>query len=986
MEALAVLIALAIFGAIPVGILIGLVRVFRLQRELRGLEQRVSVLDARVGILARREKPAPAAAGAEPTARSAEPPAPAVPAPAPSPPPPPKPVVVPPPPASPTPPAPPKPREPGFEWESLLGVRGAAWVGGFAVVVSAILFAKFAIDRNMITPELRIAVLVLAGLGCLAGAELSLRRGYATTANAVSGAGVAILYAAFFAAHALYGLLAMLPTFALMALVTVVACLLAIRYDALSTAALGLIGGFATPVALSTGEDHPIGLFSYILLLNVGLAAVALRKRWHGLVLLALAGTFLIEYGWFARHLTPQKTLIGLIAFLLFGLLFLLLPLLPRGQDARGNEDLVRAGAIGGVAPFLFALLIAGNPRFAGEWPLLFAFVGLLEAALAVVALLRSRPSLLLSGALATAITLPLWAAVGLRPSNAVAATLGALVLAALANLPVRIGAAFGLEAVGEKRQAFEIAGVVGGAGLGLYGFVLAARNPGGTLGPFLLVVAGLFAMLLERSRDGGIRWVMPGGALAVAALIQIWFFVAARDTTVLRDLAVPLLFTLGLSLVVSYRARERGADGLQEAAVVLADLAAVFGLFVCLAFRPLGSDPFPLFLALAVAVGLLIVSSLRMAWGGLTLLGLAASASFAFAWQETYLQPADVTLLLAIDVAFYLLFLSLVFLVPDSSGAEWKRGPGPWVSSALAGPFFFVPLHTLIVVGWGKAAIGLLPVALAALTVVALQGVSRRFPGGLGEAAQQRLRYLALFAAVGLGFIAVAIPLQLDRQWITVGWALEAAAVWWLFERLPHPGLRLFGVILFGLVGARLLLNPEVLRYQERGWPILNWLLYTYGLAGTACLVGARFLSRAEASTRARTLGVAPSRLAPAASLLGLVLIFALINLEIADYFSPGRYIALSGERGYARDLTTSLAWGLYAMSLLVIGVWRGVRELRYLSLGFLLLTVGKVFLHDLASVGGIYRVFSFLGLGISLILVSLFYQRFVFKKEVAS
>jgi len=63
-----------------------------------------------------------------------------------------------------------------------------------------------------------------------------------------------------------------------------------------------------------------------------------------------------------------------------------------------------------------------------------------------------------------------------------------------------------------------------------------------------------------------------------------------------------------------------------------------------------------------------------------------------------------------------------------------------------------------------------------------------------------------------------------------------------------------------------------------------------------------------------------------------------------------------------------------------------RGVRELRYLSLGFLLLTVGKVFLYDLANVGGIYRVFSFLGLGISLILVSLFYQRFVFKKEVAS
>jgi uncharacterized membrane protein len=210
--------------------------------------------------------------------------------------------------------------------------------------------------------------------------------------------------------------------------------------------------------------------------------------------------------------------------------------------------------------------------------------------------------------------------------------------------------------------------------------------------------------------------------------------------------------------------------------------------------------------------------------------------------------------------------------------------------------------------------------------------------------------------------------------------------AVWWLFGRLPHPGLRLFGALLLGAVGVRLILNDEVFRYQERGWPILNWLLYTYGIAALCCLLGARFLSRAESSPFAKAAGVAPTRLPAAASLLGLVLIFVLINLEIADYFSPGRYIQLSGERSYARDLTTSLAWGLYAMSLLVVGVWRRVPQLRYLSLAFLLLTVAKVFLYDLANVGGIYRILSFLGLGVSLLLVSLFYQRFVFRKEPAS
>ena len=137
-------------------------------------------------------------------------------------------------------------------------------------------------------------------------AELGRQRGYETAAHAASGAGIAILYVAFYAA-ALYGLFPLWVTFAMMALTTAVAGLLAVRYDSLFTALLGLLGGFATPVALSTGVDRPIGLFSYLLLLDLGLAAVAIQKRWHGLVLLAVAGTFLLEMGWFFRFLSPER-------------------------------------------------------------------------------------------------------------------------------------------------------------------------------------------------------------------------------------------------------------------------------------------------------------------------------------------------------------------------------------------------------------------------------------------------------------------------------------------------------------------------------------------------------------------------------------------------------------------------------------------------------------------------------------------------------
>ena len=63
--------------------------------------------------------------------------------------------------------------------------------------------------------------------------------------------------------------------------------------------------------------------------------------------------------------------------------------------------------------------------------------------------------------------------------------------------------------------------------------------------------------------------------------------------------------------------------------------------------------------------------------------------------------------------------------------------------------------------------------------------------------------------AGAALAFLTVAIPLQLRQQWITIGWALEGAAVAWLYTRIPHRGLLLAAVGLLGAVFVRLALNP---------------------------------------------------------------------------------------------------------------------------------------------------------------------------------
>ena len=112
---------------------------------------------------------------------------------------------------------------------------------------------------------------------------------------------------------------------------------------------------------------------------------------------------------------------------------------------------------------------------------------------------------------------------------------------------------------------------------------------------------------------------------------------------------------------------------------------------------------------------------------------------------------------------------------------------------------------------------------------------------------------------------------------------------------------------------------------------------------------------------------------------LSALAIFFVWINLAIADWYGTDTVLQVGFERMPARDLTTSLAWALYAMALLAAGVRTASRGLRWLSLGLMLVTAAKVFLYDLGELEDLYRVGSLLGLAISLIVISLAYQRFV-------
>jgi len=173
-----------------------------------------------------------------------------------------------------------------------------------------------------------------------------------------------------------------------------------------------------------------------------------------------------------------------------------------------------------------------------------------------------------------------------------------------------------------------------------------------------------------------------------------------------------------------------------------------------------------------------------------------------------------------------------------------------------------------------------------------------------------------------------------------------------------------------------RLALNPAVFEHQRSSaTPLWNWYLYAYGIT-ILCLFGGAWLFRPPRTTPFER--TSPTLLCS----LGAVLAFLLLNIEIADYFSIGPTLTFSFTGNFARDMTYSIAWALYAFALILIGMGQKTRWVRYSGLALLVLTLAKLFLHDLVNLGPLYRIGAFIGIAIILIVASFVYQRFLVPK----
>jgi hypothetical protein len=1092
-------------------------------------------------------------------------------------------------PQPPEPPSLPQPAAPGFDWEGLVGVKLFSAIAGIALVLAAVLFLRYSIENGWLQPQVRVAIGVIVAIALLVVCELKAARRYPVTANAMDAAAIAILFSTFFAAHALWNLIPAIVTFGLLAVVTVIAVLLSIRRESLFIAVLGLLGGFATPALLSTGENRPIPLFAYLLLLNVGLAWVAYNKRWPALTWLTMILTTIYQWGWVFQFLDQNSLPLAMGIFLVFPVAaiasLVLGGQLNAGDRGASHAHFEQSALISSALPLLFAIFLASVPAFGAQAALLFGFLALVDVGLLAIAIARRQELLHLAGAVTTMIVMAIWVTTSYRTFGSTTVVLGftslfvviylaapliansvrrpfeaagvhaqfaaslllfvfpmlagigptfvqpwPLVLTLIALLAlvawraisanagalyytaaffavatqavwsaehltierldtaVAVYALFGAFTLGVPVVARRVArplqplwgsGAVLLISLALLFFLSTGPVAPASLWALALLLAIMNAGLFVESAAGRLPVISQIGSAISWIILVTWWGRAAGSVGVLASLTVVTGLALVTLLGHGWSVRKAAATGDSEPATftrgLYLGLTGHLFLLVLATNRYWSLPPWPLFGSLTVITLATTVASLWIktpvlhaagamaaslvvavwsanagspTWGLTAVLAAAAVSAYALGWipaarrlngeAETtatagaVLFAGELSLILAVGggttpslpVLVVAHAANMCALLALTLRCQWRhvavaavapawlavlqwqtrinlaeawpelltfsgvlyaifvaypvaaarRNPGdrdPYLAAVLASAMGLFAARAAFLAGQLDWMIGLIPVVEGAVLALLLRQLLR-----IEAAGERDLGRLALVAGASLAFITVAIPMQLSHQWITIGWALEGAALAWVYGRIPHRGLLYAAVALLGTVFVRLTMNPEVLTYEPRGAVrIFNWYLYTYVLSAVALFLGARWLAK----TDERIAGHRPSSFLPAA---GVIVLFFLLNIEIADFYATGPTIMFRFGATVSQDLTYTIGWLVFGMVLLAAGIYVQNRPARVAAVALIAVTTFKCFLYDLSSLEGLHRIASFVGLAISLALVSLALQKYVLSR----
>lgn len=647
----------------------------------------------------------------------------------------------------------------GSRFERLVGGRLLVWTGGIALGLAGLFLIRYSIEIGLIGPAARMVIAALFGIALIGAGEAARTRlsDDPRIGQALVGAGALVLYAAAYGSHVLYGLIGLGAAFALMAIVAAAALALSLRHGA-PAAALGLVGGFLTPLLVGNSALGAVPMLGYLALLNLAVFVVARRTRRRWLARAAQALTLL----WTASLLFPtlgDQFAVGL--FLLVYAVASSFALEPPGERwpaAAASFALLQLGVV----------VAADGYRWPGWW----LFLGLAAAGIvsrnAVLARLPARALpvalLLLAahaatvmasaaiGAIAACVTVlfagggwwrlersqqrlgPAWlVCVGTAGPTLVLRVLDAgllpragwgVLLVVLAAIPAAL--AWRLRAEAREDPPFDPALLLAAASAGLLVGAGALDLAGPSWLPLVwLLIALAIASVARRIGDGGLaRLAIVGaslGSLAAAARVPgLWDALVASLAGVpvlIGDLASPgeaaLLFAApALVWLALWRALRRGEDGLARFAGAGAAGLAMLTLYIL--YKQLfalgdGADVVArgfaertLLTQALFFAGWLLARRPRLAALGPVALALTALAAARFAWFDLLiLNPVAVTQNVGATPILNLLapaYLGSAFWLFEARRRADLAGSGPGPRGSL----FFALFLAALVAGVG--------------------------------------------------------------------------------------------------------------------------------------------------------------------------------------------------------------------------------------------------------------------------------------------
>lgn len=860
-----------------------------------------------------------------------------------------------------------------------------SWIAAFAFILAIIFALVYAVQSNFISKKMITVAVGLIGLGLLACGLKMKDEKTKTAAGTLCASGITTFFIATYCAFSFYNMISLPVAFILMAAISFVSFFVSAKKDIQFISFLGMLAAFITPFLLSNGNDNYIFFFTYIAFINGAAIAVSLKKGWNGLLITSFVFTFLCQLAWLAKDFNPQRIDIFQIIFTIYSVALTCAYLRLKNTLPLLIKYVFSAFIIVG-AIMILPLTCLLDPS---SYVLMHLLISVTISNALVLILYYGEPSIFkvptyIMGVVFL-LSLLLWAGTSFATQ-----TSGILLLLII------LGASLVNSLVINSKTGEIFTTVINL--IGLFIVFLAITKANFKLENLSMVHSGaiifnltIFAIAVKFKDKFNETLKTSLGAYIMASLLFTCLFITQANTAKAFYLVLANLFVVDFALLfLSFKDSEAYKMPLRFASIgvlgVLYYMLTIRGALMPIAFSTyllLGSanlfaflylskkeeQNFALFFAAVWFLTMFHTRDMYYVWFAASILNIVC-----LSLARVYKKPALVLIAAlgssyiftkahdAYAIIISCIFFALYFVYPFFCKKDFKENICyQWLASVYMGlTSWIIAIGHPAFASDTKKGLMALPFGLLFLLNTALL---------YKDASQNKNR--TPFTIVGMAamfFLTAAISLIFTQEWLTLAFAVEGAMLIVINKKVPTDWATKVGFILLLISFVRLLFIGDFLTYYAVEAKIFNWYLFVYSITAAAMFISAKYWQDSEENNK---------NIPPLLNIAGAVLLFLLVNIEVANYFTKTGQILKFNFLGSIAAITYTTAWILYGAVACLIAFYKKHKTLLNISVAIIILSIIKLFMFDLWSSGIVYRI-----IGLFTIAGILFGISFVFQK----